>query len=255
MATAYLPQENERLDRERRLAEREAAVHELERVREWGRGHEQKRVRGSFSGTYDDLSIAKDAPGYGSQASQPDVFTSLNADLKVKPTLLKEHERQNHSADPEHQATFGSSTPALPDDAQSRFVPTGSGVQYTHYTYTQWQEKRDIITQLYLKEDRMYRRKLEEWDIGRRLEMSAILLVARQRQAAGQESAFWIRGRKVDMEEVRRYFEARGEDPDSLDVQDSPIPSTITVETPPPNLTLKHDSELDMRTSNSFGGI
>lgn len=104
----------------------------------------------------------------------------------------------------------------------------------------------------------MYQRKIAQWGLEKKdkgPEMRAILRVARQRQAAGQESIFWIRGRKVDMEEVRRYFEAKGEDPDTLDVQDSPIPSTVTVETPSPNVTLKHDSELDMRASNSFGGI
>ena len=37
---------------------------------------------------------------------------------------------------------------------------------------------------------------------------------------------------RVDMEEVRRYFKRRGEDPDTLDVKGIPIPLSITVETP-----------------------
>ncbi|KAF7514087.1 hypothetical protein GJ744_004412 [Endocarpon pusillum] len=253
-AAMYRQQENELLDGAQQLAEREAAVLEWEPICELERGRERQRLRGSFSGTYDGLSIAKDTPGYDSQASQPDVFTSLNADLKAKPTLLKGHERQNHSAGP------------------SRIVPTRLTVQYT---LEQWAEKRDIITQLYAREgkslrevkeylrtkysfrptDRMYQRKLAQWDLLKKKykasEMRAILRVARQRQAAGQESIFRIRGREVDIEEVVRYFKGRGEDPSTLDLPECAIPPTITVETPPPNLTLKHDT----RALKPFGDL
>ena len=108
----------------------------------------------------------------------------------------------------------------------------------------------------------MLQRKISQWGLEKRHsapEMRAILRLARQRQAAGKESLFRIRGRQVDIEEVLRYFTRRGEDPNTLDVQGSPIPSTITVEkpsaSPPPPIVLKDESELDIHTSNSFGDI
>jgi tetratricopeptide (TPR) repeat protein len=85
--------------------------------------------------------------------------------------------------------------------------------------------------------DRMYQRKIAQWELEKKHkgpEMRAIIRLARQRQAAGQESIFRIRGRKTDIEEVFRYFKRRGEDPNTLDVRDSPIPPTISVETPLP---------------------
>jgi hypothetical protein len=81
----------------------------------------------------------------------------------------------------------------------------------------------------------MYQRKIALWGLEKKHtapEMRAILRIARQREAAGQKSVFRIRGRRIDIEEVDRYFKRRGEDPKILDVYDSPIPSTITVETP-----------------------
>jgi tetratricopeptide (TPR) repeat protein len=81
----------------------------------------------------------------------------------------------------------------------------------------------------------MYQRKIAQWGLEKKHkapEMRAILRLARQRKAAGQESVFRIRGRKTDIEEVYRYFKRRGEDPNKLDVGDGPIPSTIKVETP-----------------------
>ena len=81
----------------------------------------------------------------------------------------------------------------------------------------------------------MYQRKIKQWEIEKKHkspEMRAIIRLARQRQAAGQDSVFRIRGRKTDIKEVYRYFRRRGEDPATLDVGDSPIPSTITIDTP-----------------------
>jgi hypothetical protein len=81
----------------------------------------------------------------------------------------------------------------------------------------------------------MYQRKIAQWGLERKHkapEMRAILRIARQREATGQKSVFRIRGRPIDIREVHRYFKRRGEDPDILKVCDSPIPSTITVETP-----------------------
>lgn len=84
----------------------------------------------------------------------------------------------------------------------------------------------------------MYQRKIAQWGLDKKHkapEMRAILRLARQRQAAGQESVFRVRGRRVDIEEVYRYFKRKGEDPTRLDVRDgSPIPATVTVETPLP---------------------
>jgi MalT-like TPR region len=83
----------------------------------------------------------------------------------------------------------------------------------------------------------MYQRKIAQWGLDKKHkapEMRAILHLARQREATGQDSIFRIRGRRVDIEEVYRYFKRKGEDPTKLVVRDSPIPSTITVETPPP---------------------
>jgi hypothetical protein len=80
----------------------------------------------------------------------------------------------------------------------------------------------------------MYQRKIALWGLEKKapaLEMRAILRLAREREATGQKSAFWIRGRKIDIEEVHRYFKRRGQDPSELYVQESPIPSTIKVET------------------------
>ena len=94
-----------------------------------------------------------------------------------------------------------------------------------------------FLTDYYLS-DRMYQRKIAQWELDKKHkapEMKAILRLARQRQAAGQESIFRIRGRRVDIEEVLRYFKRKGEDPTKLDVRDSPIPSTITVKTPSPS--------------------
>lgn len=85
----------------------------------------------------------------------------------------------------------------------------------------------------------MYQRKIAQWGLDKKHkapEMRAILRLARQREAAGQESIFRIRGRRTDIEEVYRYFKRKGEDPAKLDVRESPIPSTITVETPSPPL-------------------
>lgn len=85
--------------------------------------------------------------------------------------------------------------------------------------------------------DRMYQRKIAQWELDKKRkapEMRAILRLARERQAAGQESIFRIRGRRTDIEEVYRYFRRRGEDPTRIDVRDSPIPPTITVDSPPP---------------------
>jgi Clr5 domain/Fungal Zn(2)-Cys(6) binuclear cluster domain len=93
--------------------------------------------------------------------------------------------------------------------------------------------KTFTLTMVY--SDRMYQRKIAQWGLEKktkRTEMSAILRIVKEREAAGQESIFRIRGRRFDIEEVYRYFKRRGEDPNKLDVQDSPIPSTITVETP-----------------------
>jgi hypothetical protein len=84
----------------------------------------------------------------------------------------------------------------------------------------------------------MYQRKIAQWQLEKKHkapEMRAILRLARQRQAAGQDSVFRIRGRPTEIAEVLRYFKRRGEDPNKLDVHDAPIPTTITVETPSPN--------------------
>ncbi len=81
----------------------------------------------------------------------------------------------------------------------------------------------------------MYQRKLAHWGLEKKHkgpEMRAILRIARQRQAAGQNSVFRIRGRQIDIEEVLRYFKRRGEDPSRLDLPESTIPDTIRVETP-----------------------
>ena len=84
----------------------------------------------------------------------------------------------------------------------------------------------------------MYQRKIAQWQLEKKHkapEMRAMLRLARQRQAAGQDSVFRIRGRPTEIAEVLRYFRRRGEDPDSLDVGDAEIPRTITVETPSAN--------------------
>jgi tetratricopeptide (TPR) repeat protein len=82
----------------------------------------------------------------------------------------------------------------------------------------------------------MYQRKIAQWGLDKKHkapEMRAILRIARQRNAAGMQSIFRVRGRKIDIEEVYRYFKRKGEDPASIDVQDTgPTPSTVTVETP-----------------------
>jgi tetratricopeptide (TPR) repeat protein len=80
----------------------------------------------------------------------------------------------------------------------------------------------------------MYQRKIAQWELDKKHkapEMRAILRLAREAEAAGQESIFRIRARRVDIEEVLRYFKRKGEDPIKLDVRESPIPPTITVET------------------------
>jgi hypothetical protein len=81
----------------------------------------------------------------------------------------------------------------------------------------------------------MYQRKIAQWQLEKKHkapEMRALLRLARERRAAGQDSVFRIRGRPTEIAEVLRYFRRRGEDPDSLDVEDAEIPRTITVETP-----------------------
>jgi hypothetical protein len=91
----------------------------------------------------------------------------------------------------------------------------------------------------------MYQRRITHWELEKKshaLEMRAILHLARQREATGQKSTFWIRGRKIDIEEVYRYFKRRGKDPNKLDVQRSPIPSSIRVETPRPSDITIHDA-------------
>src|SRR5947209_8715877 len=93
--------------------------------------------------------------------------------------------------------------------------------------------------------DRMYQRKIAQWELDKKHkapEMKAILRMARQRDAAGLASLFRVRGRRVDIEEVHRYFRRKGEDPATVDVNDSgPIPSTVKVETPPAT----HQAETD----------
>lgn len=83
----------------------------------------------------------------------------------------------------------------------------------------------------------MLQRQIAKWGLDKKHkapEMRAILRIARQRKAAGKESVFRVRGRRVDIEEVYRYFRRKGEDPASIDIPDSgPIPPTVTVETPP----------------------
>lgn len=84
----------------------------------------------------------------------------------------------------------------------------------------------------------MYQRKLAQWELEKKHkgpEMRAILRIARQRQAAGQNSVFRIRGRQIDIEEVLRYFKRRGEDPSRLELPECTLPNTITVETPAPS--------------------
>ena len=81
----------------------------------------------------------------------------------------------------------------------------------------------------------MYQRKIALWGLEKKHkapEMRAILRLARQREAAGQSSVFRIRGRRIDIEDMHRYFKRKGEDPSLIDVGDVPIPSTITVESP-----------------------
>lgn len=84
----------------------------------------------------------------------------------------------------------------------------------------------------------MYQRKLAQWGLEKKHkapEMRAILRITRQREAAGRESIFYVRGRRVDFEEVCRYFKRKGQDPSQLHLRDtSPMPSTVTVETPSP---------------------
>lgn len=82
----------------------------------------------------------------------------------------------------------------------------------------------------------MYQRKIELWGLAKKHkapEMRAIIRIFRQREAAGQQSVFRIRGRRVDIEEVYKYFKRKGENPDQLDFRDAPISSDITVEEPP----------------------
>jgi tetratricopeptide (TPR) repeat protein len=84
----------------------------------------------------------------------------------------------------------------------------------------------------------MYQRKIKQWGLEKKRkmpEMCAILRLARLRDANGQASVFRVRGRRVDLEEVYRYFGRRGEDPRTLDLRRGfPIPPTVTVHTPPP---------------------
>lgn len=81
----------------------------------------------------------------------------------------------------------------------------------------------------------MYQRKIAQWELEKKHkapEMKAILRLVKEREATGEPSIFRIRGRKTDIEDVYRYFRRRGEDPTKLDVRESPIPPSITVETP-----------------------
>lgn len=82
----------------------------------------------------------------------------------------------------------------------------------------------------------MYYRKIAQWGLDKKHkgpEMRAILRIARQREAAGQESVFRVRGRRCHIEEVYRYFQRKGEDPARIVIAEwEPIPLTVTVETP-----------------------
>lgn len=79
----------------------------------------------------------------------------------------------------------------------------------------------------------MYQRKIKDWEIDKKHkapEMRAILALTRQNEAVGQPAIFRIRGRLIDIEEVHRYFRRRGEDVSRIDVEDVPIPDSISVD-------------------------
>src|SRR5271163_495074 len=108
-----------------------------------------------------------------------------------------------------------------------------SSPAHVRYSPKEWEEKRTLITRLYSVEnrrlvdvckilseqhgfnatERSLKHRIRVWHLDKKQKDPEMRMVANlylRRKAQGKESAFRIRGRDVDIDEIRRYFRRKG---------------------------------------------
>lgn len=124
-------------------------------------------------------------------------------------------------------------------------------------TPKEWEHHRHCITDLYITQDmslsevrkymeehttlrasdNMFKRRIKKWGLDKKNKRSEVLEMIRQkrqRSQSGKGSEFWIRGSRVDWDDVERYLRRRPVRPGELgEVGKEGSLSGITVHTPP----------------------
>jgi tetratricopeptide (TPR) repeat protein len=145
------------------------------------------------------------------------------------------------------------------------------------YSVEEWENRRELITRLYSREGktlkevqriltqdgfpatpRMFKQRIRAWKLdknNKEHEMNAILRITQRRKSTGKESICHLRGRTVDVAEIRRYFSRKGIRDFELIDTDGDISPEIRVSTPVDELLARAQTPRLLALPESFQSL